>query len=132
MKETDVTLEEFISGLANYLKDAPDWEVLNIWNSFCFEAGNESEICLMGEIDELFSSPLQALRMVDKSFNANDEYFYFTVFGIESTDCPLDVVDVEDMGEWYYENPDALEDALSATSIGNLMNLARRHKEDEE
>lgn len=75
---------------------------LDSWNGFM----NDARCYSMGELDELLgeTSPSKILSQVTQDFNINDDYFYFSIYGLESTD---DVVEV-------YRNEHTNEEVLDA------------------
>lgn len=62
---------------------------LDSWNGFM----NDSRCFPMWELDELLGEkkPSEVLNEITKDFDINDDYFYYSTYGLESTN---DIVDV--------------------------------------
>ena len=63
-------------------------EELIRWNGFI-----DVECFSMDEIDEICygKKPSEILDLMTSGFNSNDKYFYFSIYGLESTDSKYDV-----------------------------------------
>ena len=70
---------------------------LDSYNGFM----NDTRCYPMWELDELLgeTKPSEVLRQATQDFNINDDYFYFSVYGLESTDDMADVYRSEHTNE---------------------------------
>ena len=84
-------------------------EELDNWNGFLGDARCYD----MSEIDEFFSSPSELLDKMD-NFDKDDEYFYFTIYGVTTASDKYDIysdeVSVDDV-------IDAIEDCYNHIDI---------------
>lgn len=65
-------------------------EELDSWDGFL----GDDRVYNMEDFDELMSgkSPLEIARDIeDNNFSTNDDYFYWTIYGVESTDDKYDI-----------------------------------------
>lgn len=64
-------------------------EELDSWDGFL----GDDRCYSMDEIDEILygKKPSEILNMVTSDFNYNDDYFYFSIYGLESCDDKADV-----------------------------------------
>ena len=67
---------------------------------------NDSRCYYMEELDEILGD-MKPSEVVDKltiNFDSNDTYFYFSIYGLESTDDPIsiyrDEISIDDMMDW--------------------------------
>ena len=88
---------------------------------------NDARCYPMGELDELLGEmkPSEVLSKVTQEFDINDDYFYFSIYGLESTDDMADVYRDEHTNE---EVLDALIDnshidVYGADSLVELVNI---------
>lgn len=111
--------------LAEYLENDDDAfveavEELIHWNSFI-----DIEIFSMYEIDEICygMKPSELIEKMTSDFNSSDDYFYFSIWGLEScndraelyhNEC--DIEDVIDGIEDYYKNLSFSDSKLNALS----------------
>ena len=71
---------------------------------------NDSRCYPMCELDEILGEkkPSEVINMLNDSFNSNDDYFYFSIYGLESTDYPVDIyrdeIDISYMVSWLEDN----------------------------
>lgn len=83
--EKDVLTEKIKDYLANEISDDDFNNFVELANSYkdflC-----DDEYFYMYELDDLLSgkTPTEIIDMVDDNFDVNDEYFRFTIYGIES------------------------------------------------
>lgn len=67
---------------------------------------NDSRCFPMCELDEILGEkkPSEVVEMLTSDFDSNDDYFYFSIYGLESTDDPVsiyrDEIDYSDMVDW--------------------------------
>lgn len=67
---------------------------------------NDSRCFPMYDLDEILGEkkPSEVVEMLTSDFNSNDDYFYFSIYGLESTDYPVSVyrdeIDYSDMVDW--------------------------------
>lgn len=76
-----------------------------IWNEYQRDIGYEDEVYYMSEIDDLFygCSVSDFLEKLD-DFHYRDDFFYFTIYGIESTDNPKDEpIYLDELADWLEE-----------------------------
>jgi hypothetical protein len=67
---------------------------------------NDSRCFPMCELDEILGEkkPSEVVEMLTSDFDKEDDYFYFSIYGLESTDDPVsiyrDEIDYSDMVDW--------------------------------
>lgn len=67
---------------------------------------NDSRCFPMYDLDEILGEkkPSEVVEMLTSDFDSNDDYFYFSIYGLESTDSPVDVyrneIDNDEMVDW--------------------------------
>lgn len=129
MTETRIlTWDELYDETVQYLKDdenlhAEALESLDSWNGYL----NDDRWYSMSEFDDLMygRSPREVAEKITSDFNINDEYFRFTICGLESSD-DIDYSDYDEAGtlDNLIANPkvdvrdNALNTAVEALSQG--------------
>lgn len=88
------TYAELINEALEMLKNDDDLFIemvneLDSWNGYA----DGFRVYAMDEIDELLSCtrPSDILSQITKDFNYSDDYFYFSIWGLESTDYPAEL-----------------------------------------
>ena len=67
---------------------------------------NDSRCYPMYELDEILGEkkPSEVVEMLTSDFDKDNDYFYFSIYGLESTDDPVsiyrDEIDYSDMVDW--------------------------------
>ena len=89
-------------------------EELDSWNGFL----DESRCYSMDEIDEFFAKPSDLLDKMN-DFDYSDEYFYFTIYGVSTTDNKHDL----------YSDNFSAEDVLDAL-IDNFSHVDLRESNE--
>ena len=123
MMDFDDRREYVRNTLAEYLKNDDDAfveavEELIHWNNFI-----DVEVFSMDEIDEICygMKPSELIEKMTSDFNSSDEYFYFSIWGLESCndraelyhdECDID--DVIDAIEDYYSHLNFYDSKLDA------------------
>ena len=115
--------------IKNYIDELSDSELVALNNEYCSAINDyDSQIMSMYEFDNMFCNcrPFELVRMLDRDFSANDDYFYIDSYGgICSTDNPADMIDTCDIAEYIDENDDCLYDR-------DLENLLDDWSEDDD
>lgn len=89
-----MTIEELKKELKETIKNLTDWDVIDIWNTYCWENNYyEDEIFAMAELDDIARdmSPIEILEQFG-DMNTNDDYFINHIYGWESFTNPCDVI----------------------------------------
>jgi hypothetical protein len=123
MMDYDDRREYVRNTLAEYLKNDDDAfveavEELISWNNFI-----DVEVFSMDEIDEVCygMKPSELIEKMTSDFNSSDDYFYFSIWGLESCndraelyhdECDID--DVIDAIEDYYNHLNFYDSKLDA------------------
>lgn len=94
------------------LNSYADYEIIPVWNEYDSKIYGESEIFDMSEIDDIFygMSVSEFLDKLGANFSHYDEFFYFSIYGIESTNDIYDVIDIEELADYIIDNDDSLYD----------------------
>lgn len=128
MMDYDARREYVRNTLADYLKNDDDAFVeavqeLIAWNNFI-----DVEAFSMDEIDEICygMKPSELIEKMTSDFNSSDDYFYFSIYGLESCNDlaelyhdECDINDVIDAIEEYYNHLDFYDDTLAA--LGEVL-----------
>lgn len=121
MREADETLVEIIENL-------DDEKAVEIWNEYCESVNyDDDRIYAMWELDELFygRTAHDLLDALSDDFRSRDDWFKYTIYGLESFDNPYDHIDIEDMAVWVAENE-------SDFGVDELTEYFEAHEEDDE
>ena len=97
---------ERIDRIKDALTDMGDSTIAWIWNEYCDKVKyTDDQIFSMGDFDELnyHRAPIDIANDVSRgNFNPNDEWFRYTIWGIESGDAE-DFVDYDALAEYIDE-----------------------------
>ena len=117
------------------LRDMDDNDLVAVHNEYCEEVRyHDDRIYYMSEFDELYcmdgKSPLDIIRdAFNGSFYPNDDWFRWNGYGnLESTDCPEDWMELDEIADYIVEN----DDALRNDDIRDLMDEIEAENEEEE
>lgn len=87
-------------------------ELMYIWNQYCEEVKYDDDmVYYMYELDDFWSgrSPLAIIRDTQNNeFDANDEFFRFRWFGLDSSSDLFDFVEFDDLANYIYDNRTSL------------------------
>jgi len=104
--KTKEQIEEF---LENELRDS---ELVSVWNEYCEQnAYYDDQLQDMSMFDDYVGygkTATEVLESMSSDFNIRDNYFYYNIYGFESTDYPEDHIDFDAMAKYIYDNDDAL------------------------
>lgn len=99
--------------IKEYLENLSDYELFALWNEY---QGENYDDCIyyMEELDEICES-MNPTDLANKifygDFNPNDTYFIFDGYAnLESSDNLDDLIDVDDLAQFIYDNDDDLND----------------------
>ena len=113
------------------LKDMNDNDLVAVHNEYCEKVRyDDDRIYYMEEINELMYSmkPLDILREA-RDVDTNDDWIRWNGYGnLESTDCPEDWMDLDEIADYIVEN----DDALRNDDIRDLMDEIEAENEEEE
>lgn len=92
------------------------WDLVEVWNRYC-ENNNytDDEIFDMGMFNEFMygCTPLEIADKISDDFRVGDDYFRFTIWGnVESASDPEDLMDIDDLAEYIFDNPYEFEDFI--------------------
>lgn len=91
------TLEE---KLHEVLQDLGAHGFVSVWNEYC-DANNyaDDRLYSMSEFDEHFqnSTPLEIIKALGDEFCVDEDWFAYTLYGINSSDDPFDLVCEDDL-----------------------------------
>lgn len=100
--------------IKEYLEDLSDYKLFALWNEYQAENNYDGYIYDMEEFDEIFSDAKPsdiARRCYFGDFNPNDDYFVFNGYAnLESGDYIKDLISVDDLTQFIYDNDDDLDD----------------------
>ena len=122
MTETRIlTWDELYDETVQYLKDDENLhtealESLDSWNGYL----NDDRWYNMSEFDDLMygCSPREVAEKITSDFDINDEYFHFTIYGLESSNY----IDYSD-----YDEADTLDNLIANPEVDvwdNALNTA--------
>lgn len=98
-------------------------DALDSYNGFM----NDARCFSMNELDELLGEmkPSEVLNKVTKNFNIDDDYFYFSIYGLESTDNVSDVYRSEHTNKEVLDEliDNSCIDVYGADSLLELVNV---------
>lgn len=98
----DMTIEELKEELKETIKNLTDWDVIDIWNTYCWENNYyEDEIFAMAELDDIARdmSPIEILEQFG-DMNTNDDYFINHIYGWESFTNLYDEIYLDDLVDY--------------------------------
>lgn len=102
-----------LNEIKEYLENLSDSDLLMLWNEYQNENCGDY-IYDMEEFDEIFSNvePSEiSRRCYFGDFNPNDAYFVFNGYAnLESSNYLDDLVDIDDLARFIYDNDDDLND----------------------
>ena len=110
------------------LNDLYDDELIRIWNEYQQDNYYENEIYSMNDVDEFvtINNVSDAWDKIDfSSFNINDDYFMFTIYGIKSFDNARDEISIDDLASY-------IEDNELTFDIEELEELFEEQEDDDE
>ena len=97
-----MTIEELKEELKETIKNLTDWDVIDIWNTYCRENSYyEDEIFAMAELDDIARdmSPIEILEQFG-DMDTNDDYFINGIYGGKSFTNPCDVIYLDDLVDY--------------------------------
>ena len=122
--------EQKIKKVIELLENMDNSDIISIHNEYCDNNNYyDDRIYDMCEFDDLHSNmtPLDIINNIDRDFNANDDYFYFTIYGAKSfsyiSDC--DIISIEDIANYIVDENESLYN-------DDLAELLEEFEEDEE
>ena len=86
-------------------------DIVPVWNEYCDNIGYyDDRIEYMDSLDDLMceKTATEILNDIDRDFDIRDDYFRFTIYGMESFSDPYDVVDVDDLADYIIKNEETL------------------------
>ena len=113
------------------LRDMNDNDLVAVHNEYCGKVRyDDDRIYYMEELDELMygMKPMDILREA-RDVNTNDDWIRWNGYGnLESTDCPEDWMELDEIADYIVEN----DDALRNDDIRDLMDEIEEENEEEE
>ena len=113
------------------LRDMNDSDLVAVHNEYCDKVRYyDDRIYDMYEINDLLygRSPLEIITDA-RDVDANDNYIRYNGYGnLESTDCPDDWMDLDEIADYIVEN----DDALRNDDIRDLLDEIEAENEEEE
>ena len=113
------------------LRDMNDSNLVAVHNEYCDKVRYyDDRIYDMYEINDLLygRSPLEIITDA-RDVDANDNYIRYNGYGnLESTDCPDDWMDLDEIADYIVEN----DDALRNDDIRDLLDEIEAENEEEE
>ena len=113
------------------LRDMNDSDLVAVHNEYCDKVNYyDDRIYDMYEINDLLygRSPLEIITDA-RDVDANDNYIRYNGYGnLESTDCPDDWMDLDEIADYIVEN----DDALRNDDIRDLLDEIEAENEEEE
>ena len=113
------------------LRDMNDSDLVAVHNEYCDKVNYyDDRIYDMYEINDLLydRSPLEIITDA-RDVDANDNYIRYNGYGnLESTDCPDDWIDLDEIADYIVEN----DDALRNDDIRDLLDEIEAENEEEE
>ena len=113
------------------LRDMNDNDLVAVHNEYCEKVRyDDDRIYYMEELNELMygMKPLDILREA-RDVDTNDDWIRWNGYGnLESTDCPEDWMDLDEIADYIVEN----EDPLYNDDIRDLMDEIEAENEEEE
>ena len=113
------------------LRDMNDSDLVAVHNEYCDKVNYyDDKIYDMYEINDLLydRSPLEIITDA-RDVDANDNYIRYNGYGnLESTDCPDDWIDLDEIADYIVEN----DDALRNDDIRDLLDEIEAENEEEE
>ena len=101
-----------IEKVKEILENLDESELKNMWNEYCREnCYDEQEIFEMCEIDDLFCD-VKVSDFLDKlsdDFNHTDNYFRYSIYGLESFDDVSDVADIDELANYIVDNNETFD-----------------------
>lgn len=97
---------------------------------------NDSRCYPMYDLDEMLGEkkPSEVVEMLTSDFDKDNDYFYFSIYGLESTDDPVsiyrDEIDYSDMVDWLERC--GLKGSVSDDEFEELVEMLYRESYDEE
>lgn len=105
---------ERIDRIMDALRDMGDSTIVWIWNEYCDKVNyTDEQICSMYDFNDFNCGrdPIDIAKDVSKSdFNPYDDWFKYTIWGIESGDAE-DFVDYDDLAEYIDEHDEDFGDS---------------------
>lgn len=99
--------ENKIEELKELLENLTENELVDVWNEYCdINSYYDDKICYMDWLDEDLQNktPTQIIDMIDNDFSLRDNYYKYTIYGIESFDDASDVVYFDDLANYILDN----------------------------
>ena len=97
-----MTIEELKEELKETIKNLTDWDVIDVWNTYCQEISYyEDEIFAMAELDDIARdmSPIEILEKFG-DIDTNDDYFTNSIYGGKSFTNLYDVIYLDDLVDY--------------------------------
>lgn len=97
-----MTIEELKEELKETIKNLTDWEVIDVWNTYCRENNYyEDEIFAMAELNDIARdmSPIKILEYFG-DMDTNDDYFINGIYGGESFTNLYDEICLDDIVDY--------------------------------
>ena len=97
-----MTIEELKEELKETIKNLTDWNVIDIWNTYCRENNYyEDEILVMTELNDIARdmSPIEILERFG-DMDTNDDYFINGIYGGKSFTNLYDEIYLDDLVDY--------------------------------
>lgn len=97
---------------------------------------NDSRCYPMYDLDEMLGEkkPSEVVNMLTSDFDSNDDYFYFSIYGLESTCDPVsiyrDEIDYSDMVDWLERW--GIKGSVNDDEFSELVEMLYQESYDEE
>lgn len=103
-----------LNEIKEYLENLSDEELMLLWNEYSSKNCCDGEVYYMEELDEICES-MNPTDLANKifygDFNPCDDYFVFNGYAnLESSDYIKDLISVDDLAQFIYDNDDDLND----------------------
>lgn len=94
-----MTYDEFRNGIREAVESMNDSDLVNAWNEVCENENYMDDYIWFNDPDELLSgrTPSEVLSDIGDSYDTNDEYAVWTIYGLNSfnytsdSNCPIDI-----------------------------------------
>lgn len=128
-----MTYDEFRNSIREMVEGLDDSDLVNAWNEVCDNENYMDDYIWFNDPDELLNgrTPSEVLNDIGDSYDINDEYAVWTIYGLNSfnytsdSNCPIDVDMIVD---YIIDN----EEDFGDSDIEALLEQWNEEDEDEE
>lgn len=125
--------DEFVDRLMDALIELDYHDLIGLWNEYCEDCRYDDDyIYQMYDLDELCGSGTMS-EMLDKidlsEFNPSDNYFQYTIYGIQSFDSVADRISGSDLAKWVLDGNGDVSDFEEVQEILDEYNADEEEEE---